>query len=164
MELEEMNIKTTGTAAIIYHYKALLEAIDVEQNLNGIEADELYYTLWNTFPKLLDAILVPKCFVLWSDEGGAEVHILDGEKEVEDYIQTADWLFGENPIPDSNDHNLDEFKQKCRFAVELSLEQFKELAGDKLDNPNFFAVDERGLTFEFDDYTSVIEARTNGKI
>lgn len=164
MELEEMNIKTTGTAAIIYHFKALLEAIDVEQNLNGIEADGLYYTLWSTFPQLLDAVLALKCFMLWSDEDGAEVHILDSENEVKDYIQTAEWLFGDNPILDSGDDNLDEFERKCRFAVELSLDQFKELAGDRFGSPNYFIADERGLTFEFDDYTSVVEARINDKI
>ncbi len=164
MTLEELNIQTTGAAAIIRYFKELLNSIDTEESLDDLEAEELYNTLWSIFPQFRDTAIRYKCFVLWSDEDGAEVHILDTPEEVSGYIANAEQLFKEYPIPNSNDPETDEFKRKCRFAAEVSLEQLRKLAGDEFDNPNNFRVDETGLTFTFEDYVRVFESRAKGLI
>lgn len=164
MYLEDLGIKTTGTGVIIHYYKSLLEAIAYEEDTNGIEADNAYDALWNTFPALRDAVLAPKCLLLWSDEQSAVVHILNNEEQVAEHRQNAARLFVEYPITASNDPQYDEFLRKCRFTAEITLDQLKQLAVDELDNPYNFSIDELGLTFNIEDYAHIVEAHERGEI
>ena len=163
MELEEM-ITVTPLMTTICGFKELLCGIDAEPSLDPDTSEELYTAACELFSKTVKETLCNKALLLWSDPDFVSVHILDTSEECEAWIKGAERLFEENPIPDSNDRELDEFARRNRFACEISFEKFVELAGDEFDNPHNYSVSECGLEFVFEDRLPVIEARSAGQI
>lgn len=163
MELEEM-ITVTPLMSTIRGLKELLLGIDTEPSLDPGTSEELYTAAWELFSKTLKETLRYKALLLWSDPDYASVHILETSEECEMWIKDAERLFAENPIPDSNDRELDEFARRNRFVREISFEQLLELAGDELYNPNNYSVSETGLEFVVEDRTPIAEARAAGKL
>ncbi len=164
MTLEEMGIEVKGVAATIRGFQELLRGIDTEESLDDPISEELYTAAWELFSKTVKEMLRYKAFLLWSEPDYVTVHILESDEECAGWIATAERLFAEKPIPDSHDPELDEFARRNRFAREITFEQFFELAGDELYNPNNYSVSETGLEFVFEDRLPVVEARTAGKL
>lgn len=163
MELEEM-ITVTPLMSTIRGLKELLLGIDTEPSLDPGTSEELYLSVWEIFSKTLKEILPYKALLLWSDPDYASVFILESDEECAEWIKDAERLFEENPIPDSDDPELDEFARRNRFVREISFEQFLELAGDELYNPNNFSISEVGLEFCFENRLPVVEARAARKL
>lgn len=163
MELEEM-ITVTPLMTTICGFKELLRGIDTEPSLHPEASEELYISVCELFSKTIRETLPNKVLLLWSDPDFVSVHILESSEECEMWIKDAKRLFEENPIPDSDDHKLDEFERRNRFAREISFEQFAELAGDEFDNPHNYSVSECGLEFVFEDRTPIVEARASGQL
>lgn len=164
MTLEEMGIEVKGVAATIRGFKELLLGIDTEPSLDPGTSEELYTAAWELFSKTLKEILPYKALLLWSDPDYASVFILESDEECAEWIKDAERLFEENPIPDSDDPELDEFARRNRFAREISFEQLLKLVGDELYNPNNYSVSETGLEFIIEDRTPIAEARAAGKL
>lgn len=163
MELEEM-ITVTPLMSTIRGFKELLRGIDTEPSLDPGTSEELYTAAWELFSKTLKEILPYKALLLWSDPDYASVFILESDEECAEWIKDAERLFEENQIPDSDDPELDEFARRNRFAREITFEQFLELTGDELYNPNNFSIGETGLEYTFEDRTPIAEARAAGKL
>lgn len=161
--LDEM-IEVKGVMAMVRGFKELLLGIDTEPSLDPVTSEELYTAACELFSKTVKETLCNKALLLWSDPDFVSVHILDTSEECEAWIKDAERLFEENPIPDSNDHEFDEFARRNRFACEVSFEKFVELAGDEFDNPHNYSVSECGLEFVFEDRTAVVNARAAGKL
>lgn len=162
--LEEMGIEIKGAAATIRGFKELLRGIDTEESLDDPISEELYTAAWELFSKTVKEMLRYKAFLLWSEPDYVTVHILESDEECAEWIKDAERLFEENPIPDSDDPELDEFARRNRFAREITFEQLFELAGDELYNPNNYSVSETGLEFVVEDRTPIAEARAAGKL
>lgn len=163
MELEEM-ITVTPLMTTIRGFKELLHGIDTVPCLHPETSEELYIAACELFSKIIRETLPNKALLLWSDPDYVSVQILDTSEECEAWIKDAERLFEENPIPDSDDHELDEFERRNRFAREISFEQFAEFAGDEFDNPHNYSVSECGLEFVFEDRTPIVEARASGQL
>lgn len=163
MELEEM-ITVTPLMTTICGFKELLRGIDTEPSLDPGTSEELYLSVWEIFKKTLKETLRYKALLLWSDPDYASVHILESDEECAGWIEDANRLFAENPIPDSADRELDEFARQNRFVREITFEQFLELAEDEFNNPDNYSVSETGLEFIFEDRTPIVEARAAGKL
>lgn len=164
MTLEEMGIEVKGTAATIRGFQELLRGIDTEESLDEPTDEQLYTAAWELFSKTVKEMLRYKVFLLWSEPDYVTVQILDTSEECRLWIEDAERLFAENPIPDSDDRELDEFARHNRFAREIAFEQFLELAENEFNNPNNYSVSETGLEFIFEDRTPVVEARAAGKL
>lgn len=164
MTLEEMGIEVKGASATIRGFKELLHGIDTEESLDDPMSEELYIAACELFSKTITEMLRYKVFLLWSEPDYVTVQILDTSEECEMWIKDAKRLFEENPIPDSDDHELDEFARRNRFAREISFEQFIELAGAEFDNPDNYSVSETGLEFVFENRTAVVNARAAGEL
>ena len=163
MELEEM-ITVTPLMTTIRGFKELLRGIDAEPSLDPVTSEELFTSAWELFSKTLKEILPYKALLLWSDPDYASVFVLETDKECAEWIKDAERLFAENPIPDSDDPELDEFARRNRFAREIRFEQLLKLVGDELYNPNNYSVSETGLEFVVEDRTPIAEARAAGKL
>ena len=164
MTLEELGFEVKGDLAAIRGFKELLDGINTEKTLDDSAKDRLSIMLLNVYSKIAKEIFPNKTFALWSEPHGATVTILDTPEEVEAIVNRANSLFGEYPIPDTDDPKLDVFKRTNRFAREISFEQFMELAGEDFENPYRYSVSETGLEFTFDDHIPVIEARAACRI
>lgn len=164
MTLEEMGIEVKGAAATIQGFKELLRGIDTEESLDEPTSEELYIAAWELFSKTVKEMLRYKVFLLWSEPDYVTVQILDTSEECKAWIKDAERLFEENPIPDSNDRELDEFARRNRFAREIGFGQFLKLAKDELGNPNNYSISETGLEYIFEDRSPVVEARAAGKL
>lgn len=164
MTLEEMGIEVKGTAATIRGFQELLRGIDTEESLDDPISEELCTAAWDLFSKTVKEMLRYKALLLWSDPDYASVFVLESDEECAEWIKDAERLFEENPIPDSDDPELDEFARRNRFAREINFEQFLELSGDELHSPNNYSVSETGLEFIFEDRTPIAEARAAGKL
>lgn len=164
MTLEEMGIEVKGAAATIRGFKELLRGIDTEESLDDPISKELFIAACEIFSKTVKEMLRYKAFLLWSDPDYVSVQILDTSEECKAWIKDAERLFEENPIPDSNDRELDEFARRNRFAREIGFEQFLKLTKDEFDNPNNYSISETGLEYIFEDRTPVVEARAAGKL
>lgn len=162
--LEEMGIEVKGAAATIRGFQELLHGIDSEESLDESTDEELYTAAWELFSKTIKEMLRYKAFLLWSEPDFASVHILESDEECAEWIATAERLFTENPIPDSDDPELDEFSRRNRFVREIEFEQFLKLAKDEFNNPDNFSISETGLEFIFEDRTPIVEARAAGKL
>lgn len=163
MELEEM-ITVTPLMTTIRGFKEVLHGIDTEPSLSEAATEEFYAAAWDLFSKTITETLRYKCLLLWSDPDFVSVHILESIEECEMWRKEAERLFEENPIPDCDDPKMTEFERRNRFAQEITFEQFCELAGDQLNDPNNYSVTEVGLEFIFEDRTAIVNARAAGKI
>lgn len=163
MTLEEM-ITVTPLMSTIRGFQELLLGIDTEPSLDPGTSEELYTAAWELFSKTVKELLPYKALLLWSDPDYASVFILETDKECAEWTKDANRLFAENPIPNSDDPELDEFARRNRFVREITFEQFLELAGDELYNPNNYSVSETGLEFVVEDRTPIAEARAAGKL
>lgn len=163
MTLEEM-IAVTPLMSTIRGFQELLLGIDTEPSLDPGTSEELYLSIWEIFKKTLKETLPYKALLLWSDPDYASVFVLESDEECAEWIKDAERLFEENPIPDSDDPELDEFARRNRFACEISFEQFLELAGDELYNPNNYSISEAGIEFVVENRTPIAEARASGKL
>ncbi len=163
-ELKELGIEVEGAALTTYLFKELLHIIDFDKTFSADETEEVYMELYEIFPKIVKMVLRNKVLLLWSDPDFVSVHILESSGECKLWIRDAERLFKANPIPDSDDPQMDDFVRQNRFAREITFEQFAELAGDDFSNPDCYRVDETGLTFAFENTEPVYEARANGKI
>ncbi|MBD5111433.1 MAG: hypothetical protein HDT42_02695 [Ruminococcaceae bacterium] len=161
--LDEM-IEVKGASATIRGFKELLRGIDTEESLDDPMSEELYIAACELFSKTVKEMLRYKVFLLWSEPDFVSVHVLDTSEECEVWIKDAERLFEENPIPSSNDREMDEFKRNNRFVREISFEQFIELAGAEFDNPDNYSVSETGLEFVFENRTAVVNARAAGEL
>lgn len=164
LTLEEMGIEVKGAAATIRGFQELLRGIDTEESLDESTDEELYTAAWELFSKTVKEMLRYKAFALWSEPDDVTVHILETSEKCEMWIKDAERLFAENPIPDSDDRELDKFARRNRFVREITFEQFLELSGDEFNNPDNFSISETGLEFIFEDRTPVVEARSAGKL
>lgn len=163
MVLEEMTT-VTPLMTTIRGFQDILRGIDAEPSLDPVTSEELYTAACELFSQTVKETLCNKALLLWSDPDFVSVHILDTSEKCEAWIKDAERFFEENPIPDSNDHELDEFARRNRFAREITLEQFIEFAGDEFDNPHSYSVSECGLDYIFEDCTRVVEARAAGML
>ncbi len=154
---EPMGIEFTGAATIIRNYKELLMSVATITPLGDDKGDQLFNTVWGIFPAIRDVVLDDKYFVLRSDFDTVTVFIVDDYDECETLIKDAEEVFKRYPDPE-------EFVQRNKFACEISLEQFAELAGDDFNDSEGFMVDEFGLTFSFYDPEPVFQAHAEGKI
>lgn len=163
MELEDM-ITVTPLMKTIRGFKELLSGIDAEPSLDPDTSEEFFAATCELFSKTVRETLPNKTLLLWSDPDYVSVYILDTSEECQLWIERAERLFRENPIPDSGDPKMTEFEQRNRFACEISFEQFAELTGDEFDNPHNYGVSECGLEYIFEDRTPVVNARAAGKL
>lgn len=161
--LDEM-IEVKGVMAMVRGFKELLRGIDTEPSLDPVTSEELYTAACELFSKTIKETLCNKALLLWSDTDFVSVYVLESSEECKTWIKDAERLFEENPIPDSDDRELDEFARRNRFAGEITFEQFLELAGDEFFNPRNYSVSECGLEFVFEDRTPIVKARTAGQI
>ena len=162
--LEELGIEIKGTAQMINGIKDVLEGIISEPTLDDEARERLYTATRAFFSKMLTEMLRYKCFVLWSEPDTVTVHILESPEECDSWIESAEDLFSKYPIESGENREMDEFKHKNRFVCRIGFEQFLELAGDEFDNPNNFSISECGFEYFFEDRSSVVKARAEGRI
>lgn len=163
MVLEEMTT-VTPLMTTIRGFQDILRGIDAEPSLDPVTSEELYTAACELFSQTVKETLCNKALLLWSDHDYVSVHILESSEECELWVEESKRLFEENPIPDSNDRELDEFARRNRFVCEVSFEKFVELAGDEHENPHNYSIFETGVEFVFEDRLPVIEARAAGKL
>lgn len=164
MTFEEMGIKIEGAAAMIRGFQEIIRGIVTEETIDDLTSENLYITANTFFSKALKEMLSYKCFVIWSEADFVSVHILNTSEECRDMIESAERLFSEYPIEDTNNPELDKFKRLNRFAREISFDEFVELAGNEFENYNNYSVSECGLEYIFEDRTAIINARAEGRI
>lgn len=166
MKLEEM-IDVNGLMKIVRGTHDILNGIEQEETLDEPEKQESSTALVEVFERIFKAALPNKAFVIDSDtinSVNVEVRILNSSEQCQEWAANTEKIYMDNPIPDTGDLKMDEFKRNNRYCHEISLKQFCELTDGDLYLPFLYTVDETGLNFHFDDPTPVIKARAEGKI
>ncbi|MBD5128651.1 MAG: hypothetical protein HDT43_01815 [Ruminococcaceae bacterium] len=163
LALEEMT-EVTPAMRTVGGFIEILNGITLDETLDDDTTEELYSATAELFRRTLTELLRNRALLLWSDIDSVSVHILESSEECKPWIESAERLFEEYPIEDTEDPELDRFKRDNRFAREISFEQFKELAGSEFDNINNYSISETGLEYIFEDLAPIVNARAEGRI
>lgn len=164
MTLEEMGNEVKGAMAMVRGFQEVFRGMASESCLDDDAGDELFSKTLEAFAATVKRTFENKWLLLWSDPEGVCVYVLDSMRVAQEWKSGAEELFERNLIPDSDDHEYDEFLRQSRFACIITYDQFVEFAGDDLYNLNCYCVDETGLTYCFTDTTAITRARESGRI